>query len=138
MGNLLSKISSATTSAASEKMSSPAAFKHYSKAQSTFKPPLIANENAFLGDVYSSVDTEKPIACGFYRLEAGTPLIYTYTYHEMKIIVDGEFDISDETGQEVHAVAGDVFYFPKGSIITFKTKTFGLGFYCGQRKEGTA
>jgi hypothetical protein len=28
----------------------------------------------------------------------------------MKIIVDGEFDISDETGQTVHAVKGDVFY----------------------------
>lgn len=28
----------------------------------------------------------------------------------MKIIVDGEFDISDETGQKVHAVKGDVFY----------------------------
>jgi ethanolamine utilization protein EutQ (cupin superfamily) len=84
------------------------------------------------------IDPEKPISCGFYRLEAGTPLVYTYTYHEMKIIVDGEFDISDETGQEVHAVAGDVFYFPKGSVITFKTKTFGLGFYCGQRKKDTA
>ena len=51
----------------------------------------------------------------------------------MKIIVDGEFDISDETGQKVHAVKGDVFYFPKGSKITFTTETFGLGFYCGQR-----
>ena len=167
MGNFLSK-AKVTTSSSPEKMSGPAAFKHYSKAQSTFKPPLIANENAYLGDVYSRsvsslrlaplirpipqeltcalmrwfysdhIDTEKPISCGFYRLEAGTPLVYTYTYHEMKIIVDGEFDISDETGQEVHAVAGDVFYFPKGSVITFKTKTFGLGFYCGQRKEGTA
>jgi uncharacterized cupin superfamily protein len=167
MGNFLSK-SITRTSGASEKMSGPAAFKHYSKAQSTFKPPLIANENAYLGDVYSRsvfeswphpthcvvalganicaralvysdhIDKEKPISCGFYRLEAGTPLVYTYTYHEMKIIVDGEFDISDETGQEVHAVAGDVFYFPKGSVITFKTKTFGLGFYCGQRLQGTA
>jgi hypothetical protein len=27
------------------------AFKYYAKAQSTFKPPLIANENAFLGDI---------------------------------------------------------------------------------------
>jgi hypothetical protein len=167
MGNFLSK-AKATTSGTTEKMSGPAAFKHYAKAQSTFKPPLIANENAYLGDVYSRfvlylglnllkpllpreltyvlvrwvysdhIDAEKPISCGFYRLEAGTPLVYTYTYHEMKFIVDGEFDISDETGQEVHAVAGDVFYFPKGSVITFKTKTFGLGFYCGQRKEGTA
>jgi hypothetical protein len=27
--------------------------KYYAKAQSTFKPPLVANENAFLGDVSS-------------------------------------------------------------------------------------
>lgn len=84
------------------------------------------------------VDPEKPISCGFYRLEAGTPLVYKYTYHEMKVIVEGEFDISDETGQEVHAVPGDVFNFPKGSVITFKTKTYGLGFFVGQRAEGTA
>lgn len=56
----------------------------------------------------------------------------------MKIIVDGEFDISDETGQKVHAEKGDVFYFPKGSKITFTTETFGHAFYVGQRKEGTA
>ncbi|KAI9838904.1 MAG: hypothetical protein M1819_004112 [Sarea resinae] len=111
--------------------STPLAFKHFSKAQSTFKPPLIANENAFLGDVVTSetYDAEKPISAGFYRLEKGTPLVYEYTYHEMKIIVEGEFDIEDETGQKVHAVAGDVFYFPKGSKITFTTPTYGLGFY---------
>jgi hypothetical protein len=73
---------------------------------------LIANENAFLGDVASSgtsslkhtqpcPDDVSPISAGFYRLEAGTPLVYEYTYHEMKIIVDGEFEISDETGQKV-------------------------------------
>ncbi|KEF61945.1 uncharacterized protein A1O9_03517 [Exophiala aquamarina CBS 119918] len=113
-------------------------FKHFAKAQSDFKPPLIANENAFLGDIVSSTDTEKPITSGFYRLEKGTPLVYTYTYHETKIIVEGEFDITDETGQSVHAVAGDVFYFPKGSVITFTTKSYGLGFFTGQRKEGAA
>lgn len=30
-----------------------AAFKHYPKAATDYKPPLIANENAYLGDVYS-------------------------------------------------------------------------------------
>jgi ethanolamine utilization protein EutQ (cupin superfamily) len=64
--------------------------------------------------------------------------VYEYTYHEMKIIVSGSFDISDETGKKVHAVAGDVFYFPKGSKITFETTEGGLAFYTGQRKEGTA
>ena len=76
------------------------------------------HENAYLGDLATSEvrAPEKPIACGFYRLEKGTPLVYTYTYHEMKIIVDGEFDISDERGNKVHAVKGDVFYFPEGSV----------------------
>lgn len=74
-------------------------------------------------------DSEKPISCGLYRLEKGTPLVYEYTYHEMKIILEGEFEISDETGQKVTAKPGDVFYFPKGSKITFTTPSYGLAFY---------
>lgn len=106
MGSLLSK-----TSKMSTEKPTTFAFKHYPQAQTKFQPPLIANENAFLGDVYTSTDDKKPISAGFYRLEKGTPLVYEYTYDEMKIIVDGEFEISDETDQKpVHAVKGDVFY----------------------------
>ena len=56
----------------------------------------------------------------------------------MKIIVDGDFEISDESGQTVHASKGDVFFFPKGSVITFKTVKGGLGFFCGQRGKDSA
>lgn len=111
MGSFLSKskskIASHSTSKTDPKMS---AFTYIAGAQTSYKPPLIANENAFLGDVAVSTDATAPISAGFYRLEKGTPLVYEYTYHEMKIIVDGEFDISDETGQKVHAVKGDVLY----------------------------
>ena len=69
---------------------------------------------------------------------SGTPLVYKYDYHEMKIILEGHFYISDETGKEVKATKGDVFYFPAGCTITFKTDDYGLAFYTGQRKEGTA
>ena len=74
-------------------------------------------------------NAERPISCGFYRLEKGTPLVYEYTYDEMKIIVEGQFEISDETGQKVTARPGDVFYFPKGAKITFTTEDYGLAFY---------
>ena len=75
---------------------------------------------------------ETPISAGFYRLEKGTPLVYEYTYDEMKIILEGQFEISDETGQKVTASPGDVFFFPKGSKITFTTPSYGLAFYvCG-------
>lgn len=118
----------------------PVKLTHYPAAQSEFSKtlPLIANENAFLGDLYTSTDKSAPISCGFYRLEKGTPLVYTYTYHEMKIILEGEFVISDETGGEVHAKPGDVFYFLKGSVITFKTDSYGLAFYTGQRERDAA
>lgn len=82
--------------------------------------------------VFSDKDnTEKPISCGFYRLEKGTPLVYDYHYDEMKIILEGQFEISDDTGQTVTAGPGDVFYFPKGSKITFTTEDYGLAFYVG-------
>ncbi|RMJ27107.1 ethanolamine utilization protein EutQ [Aspergillus sp. HF37] len=117
-----------------------ASFTYYHQAQSSFKPPLIANENAFLGDVISSDknNPDKPVSCGFYRLEKGTPLVYGYTYDEMKIILEGEFEIADESGQKVKARPGDVFYFPKGSKITFTTESYGLAFYTGQRAPGAA
>ena len=75
---------------------------------------------------------------GLFKLKAGQSLKYTYTYHEMKFIVDGSFTIEDETGQKVDAKPGDLFYFPKGTAVTFATSSFGLGFFCGQRGEGEA
>lgn len=34
-----------------------------------------------------------------FRLEAGQPLTYTYKFDEHKIILEGEFEISDSTGK---------------------------------------
>lgn len=120
--------------------SAPLKFSHYPQAQRDFHPPLIAHDNHFLGDVFSSTDSKAPIACGFYHLKPGTPLEYTYTYHEMKIILEGVVTIKDQTGQEVTASKGDVFYFPKGAVITFSTETpDGVkAFYCGQRARDAA
>lgn len=100
-------------------MSTSIPFTHYPSAQTEFKIPLIANGNAFLGDISSSEtnDPATPISAGLYRQEKGTPLVYEYSYHEMKIIVDGEFDISDEAGTKVHAVKGDVLYCEQLSSI---------------------
>ena len=93
---------------------------------------------AFLQDFAVSEDNEKPITAGLFRLEKGNPLTYTYDYHEMKLIVEGTFDIEDESGQQIMVTAGDLLYFPKGSTITFSTPDFGVGYFCGQRGEGKA
>jgi len=130
----------AETNSHSNGTSAPIKFSHYPQAQKTFEPPLIAHDNHFLGDVFDSTDSNAPISCGFYHLKPGTPLEYTYTYHEMKIILEGVVKIRDGSGQEVTATKGDVFYFPKGSVITFSTETpEGVkAFYCGQRARGAA
>jgi ethanolamine utilization protein EutQ (cupin superfamily) len=83
-----------------------------------------------------SDDADKTISSGFFRLEKGTPLVYSYWYDEMKIILEGEFHISDECGNSVIGKPGDVFKFPKGCKITFDTPTMGLAFFVGQRETG--
>ena len=83
-------------------------------------------------------DPDAPVTAGFFRLEKGKQLEYTYTYHEMKIILEGSFRIADEAGNKVTARPGDVFYFAKGAKITFETDDRGLAFYTGARKKGTA
>ena len=115
------------------------AMQHKGKVLGRELPPMEEFEaNAFLDDFVVSEDPDKPITAGLFRLEAGESMTYTYTYHEIKLIVDGEFHISDDTGQTVEATRGDLFYFPEGSTITFSTPEFGRGYFVGQRGEGEA
>lgn len=115
------------------------AFKHYKQISKQDIPSMkVENVEAYLRDFSISNDKEKPMTSGLFKLKAGQSLKYTYTYHEMKFIVDGSFTIEDETGQKVTAKPGDLFYFPKGTSISFSTPDFGLGFFCGQRGKGEA
>ena len=115
------------------------AFKHYPQISKEDIPSMnIDNVPAFLKDFAISDDSEKPITSGLFRLKAGQSLKYTYTCHKMKLIVEGSFIIEDETGQKVTAKPGDLFYFPRGTSISFSTPDFGLGFFCGQRGKGEA
>ena len=103
------------------------------------KPPLISGSNAVLGDViHSQAEPGKELSSGFYRQEKGEPLVYTYTYDEMKIIIEGNFRMEDETGVVVEAKPGDVFFFPKGTTITFSSTDYGLAFFTGLSAAGGA
>lgn len=113
------------------------AMKHYKNAQKKDITSLnIDDVNAFLEDVDASDNAEAPISWGFFRMEAGNQLEYTYSYDECKIIVEGEMTIEEVGGQTVDFSPGDVVYFSKGTSVIFTSKSSGLGFYCGQRKLG--
>ena len=70
------------------------------------------------------------MSCGFFELKASEPLVYTYTCDEMKVVIKGEFILTDRvTGEVTHAKERDVLFFPAGSQITFETPDYGLGFF---------
>ncbi len=54
---------------------------------------------AWLGDTFISANPtqhkDKPMCAGFFHLEAGKALDYTYDYEEMKIVVEGEFNLTE-------------------------------------------
>ncbi len=112
------------------------AMKHFENSQSMEVASLnIEGINAYLEDIVSSNDENAPITCGLFRMEAGNPLDYTYSYDECKIMLEGEMSVS-ENGITKTIKPGDVLYFDKGTSVTFKSNSSGLAFYVGQRKKG--
>ena len=92
--------------------------------------------NAYLSETVCSDNPTAPITCGFFRLEAGQHLEYTYSYDECKLMLEGEMTLAEEGGQTVDLRPGDVVYFDSGTKVTFSSKSSGTVFYVGQRKLG--
>lgn len=113
------------------------AMKHFKDAQSKNIASLgIDGINASLQDLVSSSNNTSPISCGFFKIEAGNPLPYTYSYDEWKIMLEGEMTISEEDGETIRLKPGDVVYFDSGTKVTFSSNTSGTAFYVGQRAWG--
>lgn len=110
--------------------------KYIKQASSAPQPSMgIEGVDATFGDTVISDSKDKTLAAGFFHLnKSDKPLVYTYDYEEMKIVVDGEFIVTDESGQKVTATVGDVLYFANGETITFETPNKGVGFFVGQRQ----
>ena len=91
---------------------------------------------AFLSETVSSKNDSAPMTCGFFRMEAGNPLDYTYGYDEFKFVLDGEITIAEKGGDTVTLTPGDVIFFEKGTSVTFSTPSSGTVFFVGQRRAG--
>jgi ethanolamine utilization protein EutQ (cupin superfamily) len=74
------------------------------------------------------------LSSGFFELKSGAPLEYEYTYDETKIVVKGEFLLTDiDTGESLRAGVGEVLFFPKGTNVRFETDDHAIGFFAGDR-----
>lgn len=107
---------------------------HVSGVESMEIAPWGDDIPAFFQDVITTGDEKAPMTCAMFRMEKGTPLVYDYTYDDIKYVIDGSFTVSDGNST-VTATKGDVLFFPKGSTITFTSDDFGLGWACGQRAQ---
>ncbi|CEL02107.1 hypothetical protein ASPCAL03279 [Aspergillus calidoustus] len=77
---------------------------------------------------------KNPIVGSWFRMEAGpeaTPP--TYEYDELGVVIEGEITLRDETGQTTIVRPGDVFFFPRGSTITFSSASYGAAWKCARR-----
>lgn len=88
---------------------------------------------AFIADSLANPNGSA-ISSGFFELKASEPLVYEYTYDEMKVVIAGEFTLTDQaTGEVTIAKERDVLFFPKGTTVKFETPDYALGFYTGHR-----
>ncbi len=88
----------------------------------------------YIKDVYENPEGSR-MCSGFFELHhTDAPLVYTYDYDEMKVVLEGEFLLENvDTGQQTVARAKDAIFFPKGSRIAFSTPSYALAFYAGDR-----
>ncbi|KAJ5811783.1 hypothetical protein N7474_008084 [Penicillium riverlandense] len=92
--------------------------------------------NVYFADYLGTVNEKanNPIAGAWFRIEKGpeaTPP--TYDYDEVGIVIEGEMTLRDKTGKSRTIGVGDTFYFPRGSTITFSSKSYGIAWKCGGR-----
>ena len=110
--------------------------KYFQGAQAQGIPSMnLDSINAFLSEVQASDSDTAPMTCGFFKMEAGNALEYTYNYDEFKILLEGELTISEKDGETATMNCGDVIFFEKGTTVTFSSNSSGTAFYVGQRRR---
>ncbi len=89
----------------------------------------VAGCDAAIADSLTNPDGSV-MSSGFFELKVSEPLVHEYTIDEMKVVIKGEFILTDmSTGDVTHARERDVLFFPKGTTVKFETPEYALGFF---------
>ncbi|KAJ5608620.1 hypothetical protein N7537_005239 [Penicillium hordei] len=93
-------------------------------------------QNVYFAYLLGTKDTDvsHPIVGAWFRMEKGEEASPPkYEYDEIGVVIEGEINLRDETGETATVRAGDVFFFPRGSTITFSSDSYGLALKCAGR-----
>lgn len=93
----------------------------------------IPGVDALMKDFATLSSGAAPITFGLFRMSKGEALPYEYAFDEFKIVLDGEVDVTDQSGTVTSFKAGDVIQFTKGAKVVFTTETTALTAYVAQR-----
>jgi uncharacterized cupin superfamily protein len=76
---------------------------------------------------------EKPLQLGYFSMQSGESLTFTYTYLEMKVVLNGKIVIIDDQGEKYVAEQGDVLIFTPDTTVVFDGESDGDAVYAAHR-----
>jgi uncharacterized cupin superfamily protein len=76
---------------------------------------------------------ENALQLGYFSMQPGEEFEFTYTFLEVKAIINGKIVVRDEHGKKYVAEAGDVFIFTPDTTVVFDGESDGEAIYTGHR-----
>ncbi|PLR81272.1 hypothetical protein CVD25_05445 [Bacillus canaveralius] len=77
--------------------------------------------------------TENAISLGYFSMQPSEDFEFTYTYLEVKVVVNGKIIVRDDQGKRHVAEAGDVLIFTPDTTVIFDKESDGDAIYTGHR-----
>ncbi|PLR81273.1 hypothetical protein CVD25_05440 [Bacillus canaveralius] len=76
---------------------------------------------------------ERPLQMGYFSMQPGEEFEFTYTFLEIKVIINGKIVVRDDQGKKYTAEKGDVFLFTPTTTVVFDGESDGDAIYTGHR-----
>ncbi|MBM7652305.1 putative cupin superfamily protein [Neobacillus cucumis] len=76
---------------------------------------------------------ENALSMGYFSMQPSEDFEFTYTYLEVKVIINGKIVVRDDQGIKYVAEAGDVLIFTPETTVIFDKESDGEAIYTGHR-----
>ena len=76
---------------------------------------------------------ENAIQLGYFSMQPSEDFEFTYTFLEVKVVINGKIIVRDDRGEKYVGEAGDVFIFTPETTVIFDGESDGDAIYTGHR-----